>query len=181
MHHSLHPVASKQFWPQITKATHDLLRRFLDDPDPRKIMPHLRQCVSYPTLNTASSPFFSMAGSTILSVAYGIQIKQEDDPYIQISEQGALSLIIAAVPGAFLVDSIPLLKYIPAWFPGASFRRKAHQWYDLARRMREMPYAEAKRKLVSGHLLNSTKAVDLELSRVNRKPELVATPSYPRT
>ena len=28
-------------------------------------------------------------------------------------------------PGAFLVDIIPILKYVPEWFPGANFQRKA--------------------------------------------------------
>lgn len=90
-----------------------------------------------------------MAGATILSIAFGIQTQEENDPYIEISEEGARSVIIAAVPGAFLVDSIPLLKYVPAWFPGASFRRRARRWHDLARRMLEAPYTEAKRNIVS--------------------------------
>jgi hypothetical protein len=90
-----------------------------------------------------------MAGETILSIAYGLEIQQENDPYLKISEAGVLPLVIAAVPGTFLVDSIPLLKYVPAWFPGASFQRKAREWRKLARTMVEMPYAEAKKDIVS--------------------------------
>lgn len=89
-----------------------------------------------------------MAGETILSIAYGIEIQQENDPYLAVSEAGVLPLVIAGVPGAFLVDFIPLLKYVPAWFPGASFQRKAREWRKLARKMIEMPYAQAKKDIV---------------------------------
>ncbi|KAJ2928447.1 hypothetical protein H1R20_g8644, partial [Candolleomyces eurysporus] len=134
LHHSFHPLAARQYRPHITKATRNLLKRFLDDPNPLKIIPHLRH----------------MAGETILSIAYGIEIQQKNDPYLEISEAGVLPLVVAGVPGAFLVDSIPLLKYVPAWFPGASFQRKAREWRKLARNMIEMPYAEAKKDIESG-------------------------------
>lgn len=104
--------------------------------------PHLRSC--------------SMAGETILSIAYGIQIKQDHDPYLEVSEAAVLPLVIAGVPGTFLVDSIPLLKHVPAWFPGASFQRKARQWCELARRMIEMPYAQAKKDIVSTNFRSLT-------------------------
>jgi hypothetical protein len=70
-----------------------------------------------------------MAGVTILSIAYGIRIQQENDPYIKTAEDAVHSIAAAAVPGAFLVDSIPLLRYVPAWLPGASFQRKAREWH----------------------------------------------------
>ncbi|RXW15358.1 hypothetical protein EST38_g10494 [Candolleomyces aberdarensis] len=134
LHHSFHPLAAMQYRPHIMKATLNLLKRFLDDPNPLKIIPHLRH----------------MAGETILSIAYGIEIQQKNDPYLETSEAGVLPLVVAGVPGAFLVDSIPLLKYVPAWFPGASFQRKAREWRKLSRTMIEMPYAEAKKDIESG-------------------------------
>lgn len=30
-----------------------------------------------------------------------------------------------AVPGRFLVEAFPILRYLPAWFPGAQFKRYA--------------------------------------------------------
>ena len=38
-----------------------------------------------------------------------------------------------AKPGAFLVDIIPWLKYVPAWVPGADFQRKGKDWRDAQR------------------------------------------------
>jgi hypothetical protein len=90
-----------------------------------------------------------LTAETILSVAYGIQIQKENDPYIKISEDANQGAIIAAVPGRFLVDTIPVLKYVPAWIPGASFQRKAREWYRMTRMMVEVPYADAKGRIVS--------------------------------
>ncbi|KAJ2922489.1 hypothetical protein H1R20_g14607, partial [Candolleomyces eurysporus] len=137
---SLSATAVKQYRPHLAQATRNLLKRLLDDRDDRNLIPHFRQ----------------LAGETILSVAYGIEIQQKNDPYIQLAEGANHGAIMAAIPGKFLVDAIPILKYVPAWFPGASFKRKAREWYKLTRMMLEVPYADAKRRIESG---NSTVSV----------------------
>ncbi|RXW15359.1 hypothetical protein EST38_g10497 [Candolleomyces aberdarensis] len=122
-HHSLHPVSIKEYRPQIIKSTRAFLKRLLNDPDPFNIIPHIRH----------------LAGETILSIDYGLQIQEENDPYLEMSLVGLQTFADAAVPGAFLVDSFPLLKDVPAWLPGASFKRKASaivyetlRWRDVA-------------------------------------------------
>jgi hypothetical protein len=92
-----------------------------------------------------------MAGETIMSIAYGLDVQPADDPYIEVAEHGVRSVVAAAIPGAFLVDVIPLLKYVPEWFPGAGFQRKAKAWKKHARVMVESPFAAAKENIV-GHL-----------------------------
>jgi hypothetical protein len=57
-------------------------------------------------------------------------------------------VVAAAIPGAFLVDVIPLLKYVPEWFPGAGFQKKAKAWKKFALTMVEAPFAAAKRNIV---------------------------------
>lgn len=89
-----------------------------------------------------------MAGETILSVAYGLDIKPKDDPYIQTAERGVHPLVAAAVPGAFLVDMLPILKYVPEWMPGAGFQKKAREWARLAMTMVDMPYEACKERIV---------------------------------
>lgn len=83
-----------------------------------------------------------------MSVAYGIEVQQEDDPYVKLAEEANQGPISAAAPGKFLVDTIPVLKYVPAWFPGASFKREAREWYKMTRAMVEIPYADAKKRIV---------------------------------
>ncbi|KAG6888611.1 hypothetical protein C0995_007040 [Termitomyces sp. Mi166 len=88
-----------------------------------------------------------MAAETIMSVAYGIEVNTKDDSYITTAEEGVRGLQIAAMPGAFLVDSIPILKYIPDWMPFAGFKRKAKYWRRFALEMLNKPYEVAKRNI----------------------------------
>ena len=89
-----------------------------------------------------------MAGETIMSVAYGLDVQPNDDPYIETAEQGVRPMMAAAIPGAFLVDMVPSLKYVPEWFPGAGFQKKAKAWKKHARTMVEAPFAAAKENVV---------------------------------
>ncbi|KAF8882087.1 cytochrome P450 [Infundibulicybe gibba] len=68
----------------------------------------------------------------------------ENDPYIMTAEKAVEGIAEAGVPGAFLVDFIPILKYVPAWMPGAGFKRKAARWRDLGFEMSEKPWGFVK-------------------------------------
>jgi hypothetical protein len=57
-----------------------------------------------------------------------------------MAEAALSSVSLAVAPGAFLVDVIPILKYIPEFIPGAGFRKKARIWRKLQENMRERPY-----------------------------------------
>ncbi|EPQ53769.1 cytochrome P450 [Gloeophyllum trabeum ATCC 11539] len=64
-------------------------------------------------------------------------------------------MVEAVTPGAFLVDLLPILKYIPTWFPFASFKRKAVIWKQWGLDMRDIPYEETKERFVKGEALPS--------------------------
>jgi hypothetical protein len=84
-----------------------------------------------------------------MEICYGITILEHNDPYISIAEQAFEGVAEAGVPGAFLVDLLPVLKYVPSWFPGAGFKRKAARWRACIREMLERPYHRVKGELVS--------------------------------
>jgi hypothetical protein len=42
-----------------------------------------------------------------------------------------------------------VVKHVPAWMPGAGFKRKAREWRKLSRELIERPFAMVKRKMVS--------------------------------
>jgi hypothetical protein len=107
-----------------------------------------------------------MAGELILSVTYGIEVLPVDDPYIALVEEAVQSASEATIPGKFLVvscipdgvthipilstqDSIPMLKYVPHWVPGAGFKRKANELRKLGQALLDVPFAEVKRQIVS--------------------------------
>jgi hypothetical protein len=83
-----------------------------------------------------------------LALAYGLQIQKNDDPYIQIAEKALIGIAASGAPGAFLVDSITLLKYIPSWMPGAAFKRKANEWKSYASDMMNVPFEAAEVAIV---------------------------------
>ncbi|KAI1790103.1 CyP450 monooxygenase [Ganoderma leucocontextum] len=75
-------------------------------------------------------------GSIAMRVAYGIPLKDQHDEALALAMEGVKIFTEAFVPGKYLVESFPILKYIPPWFPGAGFRREAARWrrtYELVR------------------------------------------------
>lgn len=49
----------------------------------------------------------SMAGSEIMEISYGIEVKPHDDPYILIAEHAVESISATTNAGSYLVDVIP--------------------------------------------------------------------------
>ncbi|ESK83209.1 cytochrome p450 [Moniliophthora roreri MCA 2997] len=96
-----------------------------------------------------------MTGSIIISVTYGIDTKSEGDPYIEIAEKALDVFMNALNPSTFVVDSLPWLKYIPDWFPGAAFKRKAKEWRKLYENMATIPFEVTKNGMFKGTARNS--------------------------
>lgn len=68
--------------------------------------------------------------------------------YITAAEEGLSAIVQMAVPGKFLVDALPFLKYVPSFLPGAKFKRDAHNWSKVAQRMIDMPFTTVKQRIV---------------------------------
>ncbi|EMD37512.1 hypothetical protein CERSUDRAFT_114153 [Gelatoporia subvermispora B] len=83
-------------------------------------------------------------GAIILSTLYGIDIQDKDDKYIEIAEKAMEGASEGFVPGSFMIDYIPVLKYVPAWFPGAGFKRKAAIWKAWAHDLVHVPWQNLK-------------------------------------
>jgi hypothetical protein len=52
-----------------------------------------------------------------------------NDPFVQLAEK-VLDAVAMTGSGGYLVDSLPFMKHIPAWVPGAKFQRDAAAWRD---------------------------------------------------
>ena len=81
-------------------------------------------------------------------MTYGINVRPYNDPNIAIAEEAIAALAELGVAGAFLVDILPILKYIPDWFPGANFHRKAAIMRTQSENIRNAPFAETKKLMV---------------------------------
>lgn len=70
-----------------------------------------------------------------------------------------------------------LVKYIPYWFPGAGFKRKAKEWYKSSPAMLRTPYETTKEQIVGLHLLFILMMLSLSLSSPTMQLEGTARPS----
>ena len=84
-----------------------------------------------------------------MKIGYGITVQESNDPYISIAEEAFNGFDEAGITGAFLVvDLFPILRYVPSWFPGASFQKKAARWREAITTMAEKPFRHIQEQLV---------------------------------
>ncbi|KAJ4485414.1 cytochrome P450 [Lentinula aciculospora] len=132
-HQEFHPTNSSLHRPHEKKATIVFLNNLTDTPE--EWLKHIEH----------------LTGTTILAVAYGIHVQPKDDPNIAAVEKMISVFKAAAMPGAFLVDVFPILKYIPSWFPGASFKQKAKAWRGIFQETITPPFMHVKQAMASFH------------------------------
>ncbi|KAI5118845.1 hypothetical protein M0805_006164 [Coniferiporia weirii] len=132
LHRFLEPASVGKYVDLQTRETHRMLANFLNTP--KDFIQHVRNSV----------------GATIMMMAYGHEALPDNDPYLTIAEEGVAALAEAATPGVFLVEVIPWLKYVPAWFPGAGFQRVAEKGRKLSYDMQYKPYYEMKERVLNG-------------------------------
>ncbi|KAF8874752.1 cytochrome P450 [Infundibulicybe gibba] len=125
-HEHFHVNAVSKYHPVHSHETRVFLRRLLQTPD--NFRKHIHHTFA----------------ATIMKVTYGIDIREENDPYVETAEEAMEGMAKAAVPGTFLVDFIPILKYVPGWVPGAGFKRMATHWRGLNYKMAERPWSFVK-------------------------------------
>ena len=63
--------------------------------------------------------------ATLAQVVYGITLEKVDDEYYQMVKRITDIAEEISIPGRFLAEAFPVLRYVPSWFPGAGFKRFA--------------------------------------------------------
>ncbi|KAF8661202.1 hypothetical protein AX16_001482 [Volvariella volvacea WC 439] len=137
IHQSFNPTAVTKFRPHVTKSVHGLLRNLLSKPD--DFEHHARY----------------LASELILSMAYGLKIKPDGDPLVDLPEKAQRGMAEAIIPGKWLVDAYPWLTYVPSWMPFAGFQRKAKEWKQDTVNLVELPYQQAKKNFLAGNAITS--------------------------
>ncbi|KAF8895098.1 cytochrome P450 [Infundibulicybe gibba] len=95
----------------------------------RKISQMLRDLLETP--DDLRAHIRTLAAAIIMAIVYGHNVSSMDDEYTLISEKAIEGAAKAALPGSLLVNIIPVLRYIPPWFPGATFHQIAAQTREL--------------------------------------------------
>ncbi|EPT01397.1 hypothetical protein FOMPIDRAFT_1161685 [Fomitopsis schrenkii] len=88
----------------------------------------------------------------IMHITYGWTVMGDEDEMVNTGSQGVADFAAASEPGKWLVNLIPLLRFVPRWVPGASFRRIADGWNEFHRAMVPAPYLWCKRQTEAGSL-----------------------------
>ncbi|KAF9457428.1 cytochrome P450 [Collybia nuda] len=150
-HENFHAGMVHKYQPIQLRETHAFLRRLLVNP--RNFMHHIRHAFA----------------ATIMDITYGIKVSGTDDPYISNAEEALQGISQAGIPGQFLVDLLPLLKYVPSWMPGANFKRKAAYWKKVNVDMLDKPFEHVKECIRQGTSSPSLVATYIEVSTVEGK------------
>ncbi|KAJ7160593.1 cytochrome P450 [Mycena crocata] len=133
LHDQFQPTAATRFRPQQVASSQSLLMALLDYPE--NFSEHIRHTT----------------GSFSMSIAYGLNVLPASDPLIGLAETTLIAAVVAATPGSFFVDFLPMLKHVPTWMPGAGFRRHAQKWKQDRAVMIDRPFLATKRALAEGH------------------------------
>ncbi|GFN10642.1 cytochrome P450 [Aspergillus tubingensis] len=114
----------------------------------------------------------SQTGATILKIVYGYTTQPHGrDPLVDLADTSTEQFGKAHTPGTWLVDSFPLLRYLPEWVPGAGFQTKAREWRSTLDKLAEQPYLFVQEQMknrtcqpsyVSKHLTQAGPDIDSE-------------------
>ena len=110
--------------------------------------------------------FWRNAVAVILKVAYGYQITSNDDPLVHLLEKTFPLMASITTPGKYLVEFLPIrmyfpiysckvwftihstVRFIPDWFPGAGFKRRAKEVGRETSIIERVPFDWAKAQIV---------------------------------
>ncbi|KAF9061653.1 cytochrome P450 [Rhodocollybia butyracea] len=132
-HKEFTPPATLLHRPRELEATRKALVKFLDNPDGDYL-----------------SKFRHLSSTIILGTAYGIDVQNDNDPYVNVSERAVYAITQAGNIPSYLVDQIPALKYIPEWFPGGNFKKQAREWREYADATPTLPLKYVKDSMADG-------------------------------
>ncbi|THU99233.1 cytochrome P450 [Dendrothele bispora CBS 962.96] len=123
IHIALNPGAVKKYYGVQEDIAALLNKDLLDSPN--DFMQHLRL----------------MAGRIVLLVTYGIFAKNMQNQYIADAEECMGIIDRVMIPGAFLADLIPALKYLPSWVP---FQKEVEYGKRVLDKTVQLPYLYVK-------------------------------------
>ncbi|KAF9522935.1 cytochrome P450 [Crepidotus variabilis] len=149
------PKNIQSLQPLIEEETRKFLRRTLENSGSKKLIGNLRK----------------LAGGIILQLTYGYKVKDGQDEFVDLIEKNNDNFSTALVPGAFLVDVFPWLKYMPEWLPGTGFLKSARQWRKTIEATADVPYTYTVNQITAGTASLSFVSTGLEDNEASPSPE----------
>ncbi|KAF9260418.1 cytochrome P450 [Marasmius fiardii PR-910] len=131
-HQSFQPRAPPEYYDLQTERTKSLMQKLMTSP--QDFFQHIRD----------------HSGGIVLEIIYGYQLQDKNDLYIKLADDAWVGLKEAGNHGSFLVDYMPILKHVPSWFPGGSFKRKAEVWGNFTDQLEDCPWTFLKQSIEEG-------------------------------
>ncbi|KAG8703982.1 hypothetical protein FRC09_003840 [Ceratobasidium sp. 395] len=91
-----------------------------------------------------------MSSSVFIRIAYGYEVKSDDDRFVRNAKLATAGFSETMQPTRWAVDMFPPLRYLPEWFPLASFHRRAQHLKHLEAVHREEPFTYLENQMVEG-------------------------------
>ncbi|KAL0577519.1 hypothetical protein V5O48_004460 [Marasmius crinis-equi] len=91
-----------------------------------------------------------MNGMIVLSAAYGIEVQSDNDPYVATGEKTLQTMARTGNGTEYLVEHIPILRYLPEWFPGGGFKKSAKEWSKSVRALPRRPMEAVYENMANG-------------------------------
>ncbi|KAF8573501.1 cytochrome P450 [Ramaria rubella] len=149
----------QEFYSTSIVKYHDIQTR-----QTRRLLHYLRE-----TPNDFSKHIRHLSGAIILEVTYGFDVPP-GHRYIEVAGKAAAAMVDAGTPGAFLVDSLPILKYVPEWMVGAGFQKIARETRLLTTEVAEAPFAAVKEQLNAGTTNPAPSVLTSLLEKLQSRP-----------
>lgn len=84
-----------------------------------------------------------------MEITYGKDTPEKQRARIKAMELAMKCMSDISVPGKYLVNDLPWLKYVPAWLPGTSFHAVAQEGKKHVETAISVPFQEIKAAVVS--------------------------------
>lgn len=92
-----------------------------------------------------------MTGALILHMVYGYSINPHGrDPLLSLAARMNDNFSQACLPGKWMVDVLPFLKYLPDWLPGTGFKQIAKEYKAVNEALVEVPFDLVKQRMARG-------------------------------
>ncbi|KAJ7684152.1 putative monooxygenase [Mycena polygramma] len=89
-------------------------------------------------------------GTIIIQVTFGHYLTGHDDPFLTMPLTAVENFSKATAAGAWVVDFVPMLQYLPKWMPGAGFLTTAANYRKIVFDTTYEPYLWSKKNLAAG-------------------------------
>ncbi|KAF5314830.1 hypothetical protein D9619_007202 [Psilocybe cf. subviscida] len=125
-------VTSLSYRPEQTRKVNDMLHGLLKCPE--AFRDHTQ----------------TVTAAVAMSIAYGYDIKPQKDYFVTLAKDAVSRISLAILPGAVLVNVVPILRHLPPWFPGAGFQKGATETKEMTTQMKEVPFQWVQKNMAAG-------------------------------